>query len=58
MANELSGLMFRLVLPGPPAPSAVVLPRKMGLSRSLPFLPPPSNSLHNHLEALDRNLAL
>lgn len=58
VTNKLSGLMSRPVLPGPPAPSAVAPLRQMGLSRSLQFVPPPSNSLHNRLEALDRNLAL
>lgn len=50
--------MSHHVLPGPPAPSVVVPPLKMVLSPSLPFATPPSNSPHNRLEALDRNLAL
>lgn len=57
-ANKLLGLMSLPVLPGPPAPFAVAHPRKMGLCRSLLFVLPPSNSLHNCLKALDRNLAL
>lgn len=57
MANKLPGLTSHHVLPGPPAPSVVAPHLNLVLSLSLPIVTPPSNSPHNRLEALDRNLA-